>query len=360
MYDKNRDYGEILDDIHGVIKIRMQNKTLKKNAMELQNILQDIKTVANHFNSVKNSVIGQEMYKQYYELIETSFKIQSQYHNKNLRMETLFRRGKDTKTVKEADNIFEEDLAAIMAAGEFLGGNEDIEITAFLTGGKRTGTKATKKYKLQDVLSEKKVENILKKIAEKEGKRMSSEVTEASGKVDVSGKNITLNYTKELPIKVNRLMHLLKDATISAKSYSSNSYDITKKRDWTEIGLHLGDTNLYKAITGAVTEAGLGYKQATSFFFRGANHILSDDGYGEKTRLHFSHLRFIYELRGSGLLDERGLIMPVKYIIYNDPSSDIIYVKDTASIILEAFEKSYRNANLTGEISIAASKIRSK
>jgi hypothetical protein len=34
--------------------------------------------------------------------------------------------------------------------------------------------------------------------------------------------------------------------------------------------------------------------------------------------------------------------MPVKYLIYNDPNSDAIYVKDTASIILEALDSATR------------------
>ena len=53
-------------------------------------------------------------------------------------------------------------------------------------------------------------------------------------------------------------------------------------------------------------------------------------------------------------LNEQGLILPVKYMIYNDPSSDAIFVRDTASIILEALDKATIGNNLFGGISIGA------
>jgi hypothetical protein len=70
-------------------------------------------------------------------------------------------------------------------------------------------------------------------------------------------------------------------------------------------------------------------------------------------------LRFIYELRGSGLLDQNGLVMPVKYLIYNDPDSDAIFVKDTASLILEILESSTRINSLLGEVTLSAYKVQS-
>ena len=58
------------------------------------------------------------MRNQYEELINTAFNIQSQFHGSGFKASTLFRRSNKTKTVAAADNIFEEYLAAILAAGE--------------------------------------------------------------------------------------------------------------------------------------------------------------------------------------------------------------------------------------------------
>ena len=77
------------------------------------------------------------------------------------------------------------------------------------------------------------------------------------------------------------------------------------------------------------------------------------------TQLHFNHLRFIYELRGSGLLGPDGLVMPVKYLIYNDPDSDAIFVKDTASLNLEILESSTRINSLLGEVTLSAYQVQS-
>lgn len=361
LYSKDRPYNEILEDVHSRMRLKMLRNQHTKDALELQTILQEIKKVAADFNNLNDSVIGQELRDQYQDLIKMAFNVQSQFHSGNLKANTLFRRGSETKTIASADNIFEEDLAALLTAGEILGGNEDIKIEYFLMGTKSTGTKATRHYNPKDMLDDKNVEKLLQQLAEKEQKRVSTQVRDATGKVDINGRAITLSYSKDLPFKVERLMQLMKDATFSVKSYTSKAWDIENKKDWSEIGLTLGNSNLYKAVTGALSEVKMGHKQQNSFFFRGVNTILNNShGFGNITTTHFSHLRFIYELRGSGLLDENGLIMPVKFLIYNDPSSNAIYVKSTASIILEALDSATRGNNLLGDISLSASKVQSK
>ncbi len=363
LYEDSKDYSQILQDIHNRMILKMKTKTLKKNAQELQNILQEIKLVAHHFDHVNGntSPISNELFEQYYDLVKQAFEIQKGYHQAPFSVDTLFRRAHTKSALKSgADDIFEEDLAAILAAGEFLGGNETIQLNSFLTGGQSTSTKAVSKYNaLTTMIDDKNVNDLLKQLAEKESKRVSTQVQAATGKIDISGQAVTLNYTKNLPIKVERLMQLMKDATFSAKNYTSHAYDITKAKDWTEIGLDLGNTNLYKAVTGALSELQIGYKQQTKFFFRGMNTILHNcHSYGDITAQHFTHLRFIYELRGSGLLNDQGLVTPVKYLIYNDPSSDAIFVKDTASIILEALNSATRTNNLLGSITLSASKVK--
>ena len=361
LYSKDKPYGEILEEVHRRMRLKMLKNQHKKEALELQTILQEIKKVYKDLNNSEDSVIGSEIRNQYEELINTAFSIQSQFHGSGFKASTLFRRSNDTKTIAAADNIFEEDLAAILTAGEVMGGNEDVNIECFLFGTKGTGTRATRSYHPEELVDDKKVEDLLYQLAEKENRRASTQVRDAAGKIDISGKAVTLNYTKDLPFKVSRLMYLMKDATFSAKSYSSRAWDIENKKDWSEIGLHLGNSNLYKAVTGALSEVKMGWKQQNQFFFRGMNTILRNShGLGNVAATHFSHLRFIYELRGSGLLDDNNLVMPVKFLIYNDPSSDAIYVKSTASIILEALDKSVRGNNLLGDISLSASKVRSK
>jgi hypothetical protein len=54
----------------------------------------------------------------------------------------------------------------------------------------------------------------------------------------------------------------MKDAAISAKNYKSTSWAGGQMsiKDLAEINLQLGHTNLYKAITGALSEVKLGHR----------------------------------------------------------------------------------------------------
>lgn len=355
---KKEDFSVALQKIHDAMIKKMKTKTDKRNALELQSILQQIKQTAKEMNSISDSAPGAAINSDFQELINQAFLFQkkSGVHGGLLQANTLFRRQHGTKTVKEADDIFEEDLAAVLAAAEFMGGNTSISMQDFLVGTSSTTTRSIAN------LADDTASGILQKLAEYENKKVSTKITKNTGKVDINGKSITLSYSKDLPFSIERLLVLMKDATISAKNYKSTSWanGQVSIKDLAEINLQLGHTNLYKAITGALSEVKLGHKQQHEIFYRGINTIINNShGYGDITQLHFNHLRFIYELRGSGLLDSNGLVMPVKYLIYNDPDSDAIFVKDTASLILEILQSSTRVNSLLGEVTLSASKVKS-
>lgn len=354
---KNTDFSSILTNTHKALYLKMQRNTNKKAAKELQSLLQEIKKTAQELNNYSNDPVTLRLKQDYEDLINTAFSLQKVYHGSGFKASTLFRRKSSTKTIQEADNIFEEDLAAILAASELLGGNKNISIQQFLTGTKTAGLKSI------DILNSKeldeKVLKLINELANKENQRIKEikAIKETTGKIDVQGTAITLNYSVPLNDKIERLMVLMKDATFSAKQYSSYSYSENKFKNFSSIGLQLGNTNLYKSITGALSEIYRSPKIQTYIFFRGMNTIKNNcHGYGDMTREHFIHLKFIYELRGSGLLDSDGRIKNVKYIIYNDPSSDAIFVKDTASIVLDALDSAYKKSNLFGTIYLPASK----
>ena len=50
-------------------------------------------------------------------------------------------------------------------------------------------------------------------------------------------------------------------------------------------------------------------------------------------------MRFIYELTGYGLIGENGEVQFADYLIFNEPDSPNIYVRDTASLILDEIER---------------------
>ena len=361
---QKEDFSVALQKIHNAMIAKMKTKTDKRNALELQTILQQIKRTARDLDSMDDSVVKAAMQSEFYELIEGAANIQRglidskghKVHGGNLKTSKIFYRQHGTKTIQEADDILEEDLAAVITAAESMGGNTNVSITDFLVGGSSATTRSIAN------LADDQAKEILQKLAEHENKKVSTRIGKATGKVDISGNNITLSYSKELPFVIERFLMLMKDAAISAKNYKSTSWAGGQMsiKDLAEINLQLGHTNLYKAITGALSEVKLGHRQQHDIFYRGINTIINNShGYGNITQLHFNHLRFIYELRGSGLLGSDGLVMPVKYLIYNDPDSDAIFVKDTASIILEILESSTRINSLLGEVTLSAYKVQS-
>lgn len=362
-YDDKESYAKILQDTHNALINRFERLDDSKNAQELEQILYEIKITAKSLGKNQDPV-SEELYQQYLELIKTAFLIQNQNRGKgtqfqNLSINTLFGRKHGTQVSSSADDIFEEDLAAILAAASQLNDkNSQINMEVFLSGAKSANLRSLKNIDIENQYKDTIIE-IINKMAEKSGSRAKVQnLNVATGKIDIKGYSQSLKISKDLPFNVIRLMELMKDATFSLKNYKSfrNGEFISPE----EIGLHLGNTNLYKAITGTLSEIGAGYRQQNSFFYRGAYTYLGDKhGLADQVATHFGHMRLIYELRGSGLLDETEHILPVKYLIYNDPSSDAIYVKDTASLLRDLLLSSSPNYKLFGGITLQAGKIKS-
>ena len=358
LYANANSYCARLDEIHKQIIAKMKRTTSQAKALELQTILQEIKNIAYDLSSTDTSVVAQAMQSEYYDLVQTAFSLQKPLHGKTLTAHTLFRRGHKSVKSKIADNIFEEDLAAIIAAGEFLGGNTNINLSNFIVGGQTSGTRASDKA--FDFLGKEQTLNLLKKMANKEQTRAQSQIKNTAGKIDITGERVTLSYNKVLPNNIERLMVLMKNATFTAKSYTSKNWHTGNIKQWSEIGLHLGNSNLIKAIPGALMETKIGHNQAIQLFAQGVD-IYTGRGYTKQQKdiiaEHFTHLRFIYELRGSGLLDSANKKSFAEFLIYNDPASKTILVKDTASIIVEALQNTRKHYNLLGLMTLSVDKI---
>lgn len=363
---RRSNYENDLRSVHSAMLSKLKNETHKKNAQELQSILQEIKITAKHIKdgSPPNDFISQELYEQYVNLIKESVSLQNQFHKGNFSEHTLFGRQHryDQTFTTGADDIFEEDLAAVLATIGSKTNNKDLGIIENYLVGSKTATSRNVNYIKQGLVeyTEDQVVKIINDVAEKEGSRKRVKKVKASvHKTDVVGYPATVEFVLDVHPRIARLAELMKDATFSTKNYKSQVHQDGKTtiRDFEEINLHLGNSNLFKAVTGALSEIKMSEAARIKFFFEGAGIYLSNKyGIADEVEKHFGDLRFIYELRGSGLMTDNGIILPVKYLIYNDPDSETIFVRDTASIILESFENS---RNLFGSIHISASRARS-
>lgn len=145
-----------------------------------------------------------------------------------------------------------------------------------------------------------------------------------SGKTDVESfkgaisTNIQPNWEK--------FISTFQGANFTLKNYSSLS-----KREV----IHLGNTNIAKAMLGSLEEIGFPNKSALHIFFHSISSYKKRGG--KQTGEHIVHLRFAYELSGAGLYDQQGnRIDTADFFIYNDPSSNNIYVRSTKEMIANA------------------------
>lgn len=361
-------YSGVLNKIHNQVQSNLESVRAAGEAYELQSILQEIKQTARLLGTQPLTTAEIELLNQYQDLIEQTMQVQSfarasykatsgKKMNENLKS-ALFHRGNATKTIAGVDNIFEEELAALIAAIEKrLTGHG--EIYSYLAGSESADVAAMND--LTDDI-EKKVIEETQEVANKMQKKYDAKKIMKGKSQKIDNKGLTIDLLLGVDInegKIYRLAQLLKDASFTDKQY--NRWGKDGARDYMNVQLHLGNTNLYKAITGVVSEVYPFTNIQRSIFFRGLQILKGTkrppSATPQEVTRHFVHMRFNYELRGTGLLDRNGNSSVAKYIIYNDPSSDVIYVRDTASIILEEMKKS--RSNLFGDITIAASRVKS-
>lgn len=148
------------------------------------------------------------------------------------------------------------------------------------------------------------------------------------GKVDVKGLEYDINIDFITASPLERILLLLNKATISAKSYASQSRDGLKKLDELYPNLHLGKSNPYRAFSGALNYMGFEIGTINSAFYAGYHAYNNGDLLVGK---RFYQLRFTYELMGVGILNNPI----VKYFIYNDPTGEGIYVDSTANLVFQ-------------------------
>lgn len=367
---RDRQFSEILNDVHHYMNEKMQNEIVSKNldnrAKEIENFLKTIKEEVLNLreqNKTPYYILNDARENVYQIVADATHKIM-QSHSLIKSGSSLFLRSHKVKHIQQAGDIFEEQFAGLVAS--LLQKNNkqsNVNITMFLTGNQLVSltaidelTKEQKKeiiemtnqaVKIQAERMQKKTPQSLKNI---------EKIQANIGKADVSVPYIHIEEDGDPFIK--KFLQAISGANFSLKNYSSFKKDVEERiveKEATNIKLHLGDTVLPKSVMGALSEI-LQVEEQQGVFYRGME-ILSgrsedpDTATYEEVSKHFSHLRFIYELRGSGLT-QNGSLQTVDFIIWNDPDSEKIAVRSTASLILSRWQ-SY--SSLFSSVSMAAS-----
>lgn len=166
------------------------------------------------------------------------------------------------------------------------------------------------------------------------------------GKVDVQIQKIESGVLMQIEDKdVRRFLKAISGKTYSLKNYSKKSSRTTLRTAGLTLGK--GDASLYKSISGGLLEAfgGMSVERQQKIFSSGlevlAGTAESPSIKAEDVSQHFSHLRFIYELRGSGLYGEtdlkagKSLLPTVDFLIWNNPNGSQIEVESTAKLVYD-------------------------
>lgn len=215
-----------------------------------------------------------------------------------------------------ADDVFEAELAALLqVAGEKAVGKTQINTGAEIIGS-LPGNIA--KGFFQEF--QKSGQNIISKSSKKSNIINSPQFRAI--KTDVSGYSANFQLSSTILPQWEHFINLFTGARFTVKNYSSKSGYET---------IHLGNTNLTKAVLASLYNIGFNTQEALHIYYHANANKYSND---TKVTEHIQHLRFAYELTGGGLYDEEGHeLRAADFFVYNDPSSNNIWVRSTKEMI---------------------------
>ena len=351
----NQSFSKVLNNIHNVIEQNFKAKSKKEIAQNIQKELRNLKHSAfllkdsEKSNPLLNWILYEEN-----ELLTEVFNEQIKSHVSLRSSESFLTRRSKIKSVI-GDDILEEELGTLLALG---------------TGKARTSIISGKEYVSSDAL-----DNLSKQLKleigmvlleyadsiDKEIWKMNPEGTsqlislfpqKTTGKADLS-----VPISKDISISASPLAQkiatLMGGYRFSLKNYSSISEN-GQLKNFKETTLGFGNSNLYKSITGGLSEYTNNIKLQNAIFFRGLQYLKEttqppDTSNKTEVQQHFYHLKAYYEIKGSGqIYDNQDF--SVDFIIWNDPDSENIYVRDTNSLLLQNFINAHKTNSLLGEV----------
>lgn len=349
---------EFLGRVHNAARIKYIDKQIedKEIAQKLQDFFRALKDAAAGKTVKENDIFDQAIIE---EILKTTNELLANKglnpHLKSRGVVTqLFRR---TGASYRQGLYFEQELEAVFQAVLQKALGENIKLDTYeISTGQKTGT-TTITQELEEELKE----GIAQGLSEEKIFKNSNEalyLKRVQIKTDIQGVNIDVKAI--LNSKFQEIQELLNNVTISAKSYRSQRWvldPIENVRKLQEIypTIHLGKAlNPYRAIYGVLKDLGYNHSTAQSAFYAGKNMVQKGN---QNVINHMYHLKFIYELTGAGTIVLGSTYNNVRFLVYNDPATDNIYVESAASILSDVFDE---NLNWTGDplgaITISASR----
>lgn len=313
-----------------------------KEAKELQNFMILVKRTskdASYANNIKDQMVRK--------VIESVVSLSMQ--TAGIRTQSLFYYiSKSRKTTWRQGDIFERQLSAVIASTIGMAAGHSRPQVKRSASAVNLGKEAAGMVDdMAKALIQNAVEQIDKEIDKNNKATFSQYVTvEKDAKIDVSGLRYQCTLSAEPNSYLYKIASLLQKANFTAKSYRSQStyYDrkikeyVTKKTE--KSTLHLGHSEAARSLLTVLSANNIAHPVALSMYY----YIMNTSDTVVKQQA--ARLRFIYELTGYGQHYKNDAIQELfgsefraNYIIYNDPASDDIFVRSTADIIVELWDK---------------------
>ena len=343
-----------LNEVHAVMSAKyLTNKNRDvEEAKRLQDFFQMLKRAALDINTLPSN-LDKALFQQLLDRVTQIFEKKAG----SAKTKDLFRRmGKNSY---ERGDIFERELSAVIqAVAEKAANKVSLDGKEYtIRTGQQTGS-TTLTEDLIQAFQDKIKEGLTEEKALKELQSASGEVQKrVQIKTDVQGITVEIDASmKGTPIE--EIQQLLSQATFTAKSYASEGFNTqTQKMEMINDlypTIHLGNSNPVRAVYGALTSLGYNSSTATSAY-AASSHLIKKNN--QKVINHIYHLRYLYELTGAGTKMLTGKYKEARFLIYNDPATDNIYVKSSAEILAEVFnDGSNWNGDPFGGIVIYKSK----
>ena len=328
MYYNGKSGYHVSSFVHEVHRA-MENKYVKKD----DPIIQDAKKIQEFFQDLKSAAIARKAGNR----IGSVFinKILDNFYQMNPHSRGLFQNWGGTTFEYELSEVFSALLKEVVDDYDDL----DIGKDSFVMGADT----ATTVFGLDlSELPEKVAKDVIKRfnlVAVKNTKEevASNNFIQKYYLQDVSGKtDVYTQVSSELQISLTataeaiKIFNLLKNVKISAKNYGSD--------EELYADLHLGSSNVFRAWFGTLSTLGEDWSPATiTSSFYASYEAINNKTASASICLHFYHVRYTYELVGAGQMYKtsglRTVFGNVDYLVYNNPSTNEIYVTSVQEIL---------------------------
>lgn len=149
-------------------------------------------------------------------------------------------------------------------------------------------------------------------------------------KTDVQGAQIELQFNETINPYLREIITILNEATFTAKNYGSAIEDIAS--------LKLGISNPVRSIGSALASLSFSDEEINEFFI----DMTYNKNYKKNSLMmeQLFELQFMYELTGAGTVNAKSMqsLSETKYLIYNNPMTQEIYVQSTAALIQQVLD----------------------